>query len=299
MLATDQSPYTLALSFGTLDARVGVSTLKENGGSIALQDTDYIRQHYNTVTTCSIDSAQPFSLFGVQGPSSTFVALGGEDGLVTIWRLREAIKTSARFALLRTQEVEPTVELVQVLTGLKAKVEVVCVNAALQLVATIDAAGQLYLHSTRDGQYLREIALKQALEGVLRGSYRSLHAEAICSTTLGEVIVLLRYKQDHKTKRMLVLFGDTLKVLGSRLIEEEEESILPTLYCSRDGTKVVYCHKKGFRITSIRKEFETIREIECKPPCAYTCFTVSPDEQVLLAGLEDGSLIAFGLLGGL
>lgn len=297
MLATDQSPYALALSFGTLDARVGVSILKENGGSIALHDTDYIRQHYNTVTACSIDSAQPFSLFGVQGPSSIFVALGGDDGLVTIWRLHEAIKTSARFALLRTQEVKPTVELVQVLTGLKAKVEVVCVNAALQLVATIDAAGQLYLHSTRDGQYLREIALKQALEGVLRGSYRSLHAEALCSTTLGEVIVLLRYKQDHKTKRMLVLFGDTLKVLGSQLIEEED--ILPTLYCSQDGEKAVYCHKQGFRITSIHKEFEAIQEIECKPPCAYTCFTVSPDEQVLLAGLEDGSLIAFGLLGGL
>ena len=296
LLPADQLPYTIALSFGTVDACVGVNILKESGGSVSLQETDYIHQHYNTVTTCSIDQAKPFSLFGAQGSYSTLVALGGDDGLVTIWRVCECVKTSSRFALLRSQEAVPTIELVQVLTGLRAKVEAVCVNAALQIVVTIDAAGQLYMHSTQDGQYLREISLKQALGGVIQGSYRSLHAEAIRSTSLGEIVVLIRYKQDHKTKRMLLLLGDTLKVLSSHVLDES--GILPHLYCSHDHKKVVYCHESGMKVLALHKEFECLKEIDCKPPSPYTCFTVSPDEQLLLAGLGDGSLLAFGMIGG-
>ena len=296
LLPVDQLAYTIALSFGTVDACVGVNILKESGGSVSLQETDSIRQHYNTVTTCSVDTAKPFSLFGGQGPHSTLVALGGDDGLVTIWRVCESVKTSSRFALLRSQESIPTIELVQILTGLKAKVEAVCVNAALQIVVTIDATGQLYLHSTQDGQYLREVSLKQALQGVIQGSYRSLHAEAIRSTSLGEIILLIRYKQDHKTKRMFVLLGDSLKVLSSHILEES--GILPYLYCSHDSKKIVYCYESGMKVLALHSEFECLKEIDCKPPSPYTCFTVSPDEQLLLAGLGDGSLVAFGLLGG-
>ena len=296
LLPVDQLPYAIALSFGTVDACVGVNILKESGGSVSLQETDSIRQHYNTVTTCSVDQAKPFSLFGGQGPHSTMVALGGDDGLVTIWRVCESVKTNSRFALLHSQEAVPTIELVQILTGLKAKVETVCVSAALQIVVTVDATGQLYMHSTQDGQYLREVSLKQALEGVIRGSYRSLHAEAIRSTSLGEIVMLLRYKQDHKIKRILVLLGDTLKVLSSHILEEY--GILPYLYCSHDSKKVVYCHESGMKILALHREFECVKEIDCKPPSPYTCFAVSPDEQLLLAGLGDGSLVAFGMMGG-
>lgn len=35
-------------------------------------------------------------------------------------------------------------------------------------------------------------------------------------------------------------------------------------------------------------------EIACKPPAPYTCFAISPNRRILLAGLENGSVIAFG-----
>lgn len=37
-----------------------------------------------------------------------------------------------------------------------------------------------------------------------------------------------------------------------------------------------------------------MRDVICKPPAAYTCFAMSPNRNVLLAGLENGSMIAFG-----
>lgn len=36
------------------------------------------------------------------------------------------------------------------------------------------------------------------------------------------------------------------------------------------------------------------KEIACKPPAPYTCFAISSNRHVLLAGLENGSVIAFG-----
>ena len=38
-----------------------------------------------------------------------------------------------------------------------------------------------------------------------------------------------------------------------------------------------------------------IQRIECKPPVPYSTFCISDDEKLLIAGLEDGSMIGFGL----
>lgn len=261
----------LVVSYGDLDALARVAWL--NG--VTVTKTECLESHFKAISCIAKD----VSIF----------ALGGQDGLVSVWKMN-VVTPNFRFPFGGGMEI--SISLIQILTGYRGEVMCVAIEPSLQVVAAIDSTCCITAHSYATGEILAVIPLQPVVQSMIPGKIKHLRAECIQYTVNGTFIILLRYKQNHCQKQMFIAVRNTGRVVSS--LQIPEPNILPSFRLCSQQLRILYCHEGGFVIRTIHNMSE-IQRIECKPPVPYSTFCISDDEKLLIAGLEDGSMIGFGL----
>ena len=228
----------MVASYGNRDDKMYLNWVKESPGSVSLVSTTPLEQHFDVVACCDWDWNQ-----------STFVAFGGKDGLVSLWRVQAKRQQTSRLLFLHANDAPPDTTLEHLFTGFKAGIESVCVDASNALLFTVDTTETLYIHSIESGASLWIVELKPLLLPLAHASCKHVHTVAMASNGRGDCFVLVRFKTDSKVKHALFLVHCNGVVVAQRLIEEE--TLLPQLLVCRDGDHYLYCRKSGICVGSV------------------------------------------------
>lgn len=259
------------IAFGDLDALAHVAWIS----GLSLLKTESLSSHFDAISCFSRDE--------------NVFAMGGRDGLVSVW---QSCVSSASLRFSFSSSLETKMELAQMLAGYRGEVVCVAVEASLQVVAALDSTCCVTLHSYATGEVITVIALQPIVASICKEKVKHLRPEGIQWARSGLVVVLLRFKQKHEAKQMFVVLKRNGGVLSSLVVPEV--GVLPSFWLYHHQLRVIYCHQDGFVMRDLKELKETGR-IECKPPAPYSTACLSRDERILLAGLESGDMIVFGL----
>lgn len=271
LVPSENEEVNAVISFGDLDALAHVAWL--NG--LASMKTESLSSHFDSISCISRDE--------------NVFAMGGRDGLISVWQSRVRSST-LRFSF--SSSLDAKMELVQMLSGHRGEVACVAVDASLQIVAALDSTCCVTLHSYATGEALRAISLQPIVASLCKEKVKHLRPEGIQCALNGLVVVLLRFKQKHEVKQMFVVLRRNGSVMGSLVVPEV--GVLGSFLLYHNQLRVIYCHQDGFVMRDL-KDLKEVGRIDCKPPAPYSTVCFSEREQILLAGLENGDMIVFGL----
>lgn len=271
LVPSDNEEVNAVISFGDLDGLAHVAWL-HGASSIKIES---LSSHFDSISCISHDD--------------NVFAMGGRDGLVSVWK---SCVSSASLRFGFSTSIETKMELIQMVSGYRGEVFCVTIDASLQIVAAVDSTCCVTLHSYATGEAISVIPLQPIVTSILKEKPKHLRPEGIQCSHNGLVIVLLRWKQKHDLKQMFLVLKRNGGVMCSLLLPEI--AVLPSFLLYHYQLRIMYCHQEGFVIRNVKDLKESSR-IECKPPAPYSTVCLSKDERILLAGLENGDMIVFGL----
>lgn len=222
------------------------------------------------------------------------IAFGSADGTVSVWAVSKFSATRGR-GLFSKHELPVGATPWALLTGHTHAVSCVALCVDLDIVVSGSSHNIVLIHALRGGEQLH--ALKLPADQNFDSSMTILN---LSISTFGNIVVHAKVQDVSE----LFLYSMNGCFLARYSIKDEVKNasvLLPMVLFSRNGNCIVTASAGRFGGIDIRhtESLTVYRRIESKPSCHLTAIALSQDERCVLAGYQDGSIVAYAMHYGL